>query len=144
VANHWSGHSIAAFEDSAIDSTVAKGDDDLRIRRLFVDILQCALHVYGDWSCDSQCIRMPRRRDNMDAKPFHVLDSIRQRIHLHLAGIARARIHFADGERTPEGFGLSDCLEINLSLEASAFGCCPVTTPVLRLFLSIRYIGFYG
>ena len=41
-------------------------------------------------------IRMARRSRDVNAEPLNVVHGIRQRIHLHLAGIAGTGVHFAN------------------------------------------------
>ncbi len=74
----------------------------------------------------------------MDAKPFHIIDGICQGVHLHLAGIARTRIHFADGERAPERVGIFDCLRIDWSLGGFSFWMLPCDHACRETFLQVN------
>jgi len=92
------GHGVAAFEHAAVDGAVSQRDDNLRIRRGLVHVLQGPLHVHGHRAGDHQCVGMARRCGNVNAEPFGVVYGIHERVHLHLTGVAGARIHFTDGQ----------------------------------------------
>src|SRR5437016_4000133 len=89
-------HGIAAFEHPTIDGTVTECDNDFRIRRLFINIFQRPLHVHGYWAGDHQRVRMARRSCDVYAEPLGVVHGIHERVHLHLAGIAGARVHLSN------------------------------------------------
>src|SRR5690349_3592526 len=115
MALYRTSHRVAAFEHATVDRAIPEGNDDLRIRRLFVDILQCALHVDRDRSGHDQRVRMPWRRGNVNAEPLNVIDRISQGVHLHLAGVAGACVHFANRQ------GLSEWQRFLASLRREAF-----------------------
>ena len=45
---------------------------------------------------------MPRRRDEMETEPLHVVDRAREADDLELAAVARSGVDLADGERAAE------------------------------------------
>ncbi len=48
---------------------------------------------------------MTRRSRDVHAEPLDVIDGIGQRVHFHLAGVAGAGVHFANGQRPSERQG---------------------------------------
>src|SRR6476620_12425681 len=73
VAVHGASDRVAPFKGTAIDRAVAKGNHELRMRCLFIDVLQRVLHIGRDRSSHDERIRMARRGGDVKAEPLEVV-----------------------------------------------------------------------
>ena len=105
VPVHGPGDGITAFEHAAVTRAITECDDDLRVGRGSIDILQWSLHVPRHWACHDERIRMAGGGGDVNAKTFGIVDGIRQCVHLHFTGVAGACVHLANRQRPFEAIG---------------------------------------
>ncbi len=80
----------------------AYGDDPLRRRHGFIDLLQREAHLIGHGTDDQQHVRVARGRRDEKAEPVHVVIRIVELLYFIQACAAVARVHDEDVDGAPE------------------------------------------
>ncbi|OLB75247.1 MAG: hypothetical protein AUH96_03155 [Nitrospirae bacterium 13_2_20CM_2_61_4] len=103
MALHGAGDPIASLEHPTVTGAVSERDDQLRIGRRAVRILQRFFHVDRHGARHHQCVGVPRGRGDVNPEPVRIVDRVHKRVHLHLASIAGPGVYLADGQRPAKG-----------------------------------------